>query len=439
MLSKVQLENFKLHASTTIEAAPITVFIGPNNSGKSSVFQALLALRQAYSDASHRSGSLLQSHADFQQQNAPYLFDEKQLIDIGGFEDVIRAGQNEMVFGITGSIEIPNKYATRGDILVSFEWRLRANSLHSHSGTLDSQMGHVSWRWVQATQEKISNSDMRIKELPVTFSAADNFRMLQVSNIGWPSTPLPQHETTDIHELAQFIAESPTGLMRSIHPIFPLRGLEASGYPLPDYPPKNLDRLVLADRTLALLARLAYDRDLEEKLATWMEDLIGVRIRIKLIPPKRVTMLCSRTSGRFADSLFSNEGTGTNQLPFILAPIGLTPVGETILLSEPEAHLHPKAQADLLSHILTLFERERRQFFIETHSEHVLHSLLHAVAAGRVNKDHLAIYYFERKNGVAETRRLEVDKKGRVPGGLPGFFEHSIAELAEYLDALKHA
>ncbi|MGH9816687.1 MAG: DUF3696 domain-containing protein [Candidatus Acidiferrales bacterium] len=56
-----------------------------------------------------------------------------------------------------------------------------------------------------------------------------------------------------------------------------------------------------------------------------------------------------------------------------------------------------------------------------------------------MNKDHLAIYYFERKNGVAETRRLEVDKKGRVPGGLPGFFEHSIAELAEYLDALKHA
>ncbi|MGH9792356.1 MAG: DUF3696 domain-containing protein [Candidatus Acidiferrales bacterium] len=439
MLKRVQLENFKLHASTTIEAAPITVFIGPNNSGKSSVFQALLALRQAFSEAGRGSSLLLQSHGDSLQQHAPYLFDERQLIDIGGFEDILRAGQHEVMFGISGSIGIPHEHVSRGDIQVSFECRLRSNSLQSHTGTLDSDLGHVSWKWSRATQEKTVTSDMRVRDLPVTFSPTDNFQMLQVSNIVWPKLPLPQHETTDIHELAQFIARTPASLMHTLHPVFPLRGLEASGYPLPDYSPRNLDRLVLADRTLALLARLAYDRDLEEKLANWMQDLIGVRIRIKLIPPKRVTMLCSRTKGSFADSLFSNEGTGTNQLPFILAPIGLTPAGETILLSEPEAHLHPKAQADLLSHILTLFERERRQFFIETHSEHVLHSLLHAVAAGRVNKDHLAIYYFERKNGVAETRRLEVDKKGRVPGGLPGFFEHSIAELAEYLDALKHA
>ncbi|MCH7977851.1 MAG: AAA family ATPase, partial [Acidobacteria bacterium] len=49
MITSVSLKNFKLHASTKIEAAPITVFIGPNNSGKSSIFQALLSLRQAAS------------------------------------------------------------------------------------------------------------------------------------------------------------------------------------------------------------------------------------------------------------------------------------------------------------------------------------------------------------------------------------------------------
>lgn len=47
MLKSIRLKNFKLHEDTQIEAAPITVFIGPNNSGKSSIFQALLALRQA--------------------------------------------------------------------------------------------------------------------------------------------------------------------------------------------------------------------------------------------------------------------------------------------------------------------------------------------------------------------------------------------------------
>jgi len=438
MLTKVRLENFKLHASTSIEVAPITVFIGPNNSGKSSVFQAALALRQAASDGSRGGTSLFQSHGDFLPQNAPYLFSEKQLIDIGGFDDVIRAGHKEMSLGITGRIEIPNKHIARGDIHAHFECRLRANRLEHHAGNLDCHMGQVSWRWVGATQEKVADSNLRIKELPIMFDAVDDFRMLHVQKIDWPSKPLAQHETTDIHELARFIAESPTSLMQTIHPVFPLRGLEVSGYPLPDYPPKSLDRMVLADRTLALLARLAYDRDLEEKLANWMEGLIGVRIRIKLIPPKRVTMLCSRTGGLFADSLFSNEGTGTNQLPFILAPIGLTPTGETILLCEPEAHLHPKAQTELLSHILTLFEKEQRQFLIETHSEHVLHSVLHSIATGRLSNDVVAIYYFERSNGIAEARRLEIDGKGRVPGGLPGFFDHSLQELSDYLEALKH-
>ena len=47
MLKGIRLKNFKPHKDTSIEAAPITVFIGPNNSGKSSIFQEPLALRQA--------------------------------------------------------------------------------------------------------------------------------------------------------------------------------------------------------------------------------------------------------------------------------------------------------------------------------------------------------------------------------------------------------
>jgi len=47
MLTKVWLKNFKAHADTAIDVRPMTLFIGPNNSGKSSVSQALLVLRQA--------------------------------------------------------------------------------------------------------------------------------------------------------------------------------------------------------------------------------------------------------------------------------------------------------------------------------------------------------------------------------------------------------
>jgi AAA15 family ATPase/GTPase len=41
MLESVALRNFELHADTVPKLKPITLLIGPNNSGKSSLFQAL--------------------------------------------------------------------------------------------------------------------------------------------------------------------------------------------------------------------------------------------------------------------------------------------------------------------------------------------------------------------------------------------------------------
>jgi predicted ATPase len=144
----------------------------------------------------------------------------------------------------------------------------------------------------------------------------------------------------------------------------------------------------------------------------------------------------SAGAGR-AEMLFLNEGTGANQLPFILVPIALAQPKETILLSEPEAHLHPKAQCELMRMLLTVAKKEKIQFFIETHSEHVLHVLLHAVAKGELATDNLAVCYFKNENGKAQVTKLKIDERGGVEGGLPDFFDQSLGELSEYLDALR--
>ena len=88
-------------------------------------------------------------------------------------------------------------------------------------------------------------------------------------------------------------------------------------------------------------------------------------------------------------------------MPFILAPIALTPKTETILLSEPEAHLHPKAQSDLAEIFIKVWQKEQKQFLIETHSEHILTAFLNAVAKGKLSKNDFSIYYFENQNGTA--------------------------------------
>jgi energy-coupling factor transporter ATP-binding protein EcfA2 len=440
MLKGVTLRNFKLHRSTEIQLAPLTLFIGPNNSGKSSIFQALTLLRQS---AISNRGAILASPVPRQltNENDPFLYPSDQQIDLGSFEDIVHAGQQEIDFQILGEVDDADpKYGGRRDVRI--EVGFHNNRLAYHRGTisLEAALGarKLDWKWASgAVSFPQQQSNVDILGRPFMFSVVDYPQMLQAQEF---STPAQQDQAliAELSSLQNRIAQLPRSLLLSVHPIYPLRGLEESGYPVISYPEPSIDRMMLADRTLSLLNVLAYRNDLLDRVSEWLEDLIGIRVRTKLVPPKRVTVVCEPTNREHRRiGLFSNEGAGANQLPFILVPIALCPPHETVMLSEPEVHLHPKAQGGLASLLLTIVKAGQRQLVIETHSEHVLHILLHAVAKGEVRKEDVAIYYFEATGGSAQVRRVEVDDLGRVEGGLPGFFDQSLGELSDYLETLQ--
>lgn len=442
MLNRVRLKNFKLHADTNIDAAPITVFIGPNSSGKSSIFHSLLVWRQAaalgsveliYDERTHRTWSAIDA----------YGHGWGQIIDIGEFDQIARRGEHEITLAIDSDIPPKERLPyLPGRIAGSFEVRIRDNRVVYQRGSLTFEFYSYtsSWSWAPPDGGRYSRSQVALPDLPtITLHASDSFSLLSTATPEIQSTaPLPPEKLIAVAELAAAICRSPLRALESIHPIFPLRGLEHPGYPLANRAASNLDRITLRDRTIALLSLLAYDRDIEKRMSAWLSELAGIKIEARLLPDKRVTILSSRVEEPIANHLFSNEGTGANQLPFILVPIGLTPPGETILLSEPEAHLHPRAQSHVTRLLMQLVKKERRQFFIETHSEHVLHALLNAVAKQEISASDLAIYYFENQHGTAKATRLQIDETGAIPGGLPGFFDQSLGELTEYLGALKN-
>ena len=115
----------------------------------------------------------------------------------------------------------------------------------------------------------------------------------------------------------------------------------------------------------------------------------------------------------------------------MLIPIALAQPFETMCIDDPGAHLHPKAQSDLVSLLLRIYKKEHKQYIIATHSEHVLFSFLTALAAKEITKEELTLYYFENRDGAAEIQRIEIDEYGRVSGGLPGFFEHNIDKMLD--------
>jgi energy-coupling factor transporter ATP-binding protein EcfA2 len=441
MLHRISLKNFKLHKNTEIETRPLTVFIGPNNSGKSSISQALLLLRQG---AMSNIGLLVNPVPRLAtSEDQPFLYDMNHLVDPGTFEDIVHSGEREILLEIAGRLDDQDlRYGGRRE--ARFTLAFRENQVAYHKGTLSFDVNaeggerSLSWAWTGGPGPGPSQSSFGLMSRNFLFSAINYPQMLQVQGF---SSNLPNNDPALITELSLFqnrIAQLPNSLIRSVHPVYPLRGLEESGYPVTRGPEPSVDRTMLSDRTLAVLSVLAYRSDILDQISSWLENLLQVKIRTKLVPPRRITVICEPVGAKNRrGGLFSNEGTGASQLPFILLPVALSSSGETLTISEPEAHLHPKAQSDLASLLILVAQKEKKQFLIETHSEHILHSLLYGVARGALKKDDLAIYYFEPEQGTVKVQRLPVDDYGRVEGGLPGFFDHSLDELSEYLDALK--
>ena len=434
MINEIRLKNFKLHESAVIVATPITILIGPNNSGKSSVLQAPLCLRQA----------AVRNNQNFMEPfrrgdtayHQPYLYPNGvELIDLGAFNDVLRHGCDETAIGLTGVLDLrkPKRYAT--SVQVSVDVNVRENRLVYHKGHVLSQSTGFEWQYPPpGTDDPAHQFSIEYKGCRNGFNPGAAFGLISDAKWSHPGN-MGQEERVDVQAFLRQLLKAPVRLLKSLHPIFPVRGFEEWGYPLPDEASADAARMVLSDRMMATISILAYNKDLAGRLSDWLDELMGLRLDVRLLPGKRVTIRCI-PSGRQRETALTGEGSGAQQLPFILLPIGMAESGESILLSEPEVHLHPKAQSALAELLLRIVEKEPRQLFIETHSEHILHSFLNAVGKGTLEREKLSIYYFENGQECSSIRRLDVNDRGQVEGGLPGFFEHSLSELTDFLSAV---
>ena len=433
MLKSIRLKNFKLHEDTSIEAAPITVFIGPNNSGKSSVFQALLLLRQA---ASRNDRFLCQPPSSYQPPpSEPYEYSPQLTVDVGRFEEIVRRGGNDIHVELSGLVHARKPISGMEQASVNAQLRISQNQLVFHGGSIDCAGVQLRWQFVEGAAPE--SPAFQVGGARFLLQILNTFQMTGPGGYQADTRGLSHETLFQYNETSAWLGGIPSNLLRSIHPIYALRGFEEWGYPIVEYPPANLELMTLHDRALALPNALASDRRLKERLSNQLEELLHISIDFEVVPGKRLKIWAKPSVSNGRETLFINEGTGANQIPFILVPVLLTAPNETILLSEPEAHLHPKGQCELTRLLLTVAKKENIQFFIETHSEHVLHRLLNAVGRGELTPEELAIYYFQNEQGLAKVHGLPVNCHGQVDGGLPGFFEQSLTELTEFLDALK--
>src|SRR4051794_25111928 len=113
MFKSMRLKNFKAYKdSGEVPLAPLTIIVGANNSGKSTLFQALLALKQTVQDAD-QGGAL-------GTKGPPVLVTKGPLVDLNGFQDIVYGNSQ----GKTPSFEIILNLETPRSVEVEGNWNL---------------------------------------------------------------------------------------------------------------------------------------------------------------------------------------------------------------------------------------------------------------------------------------------------------------------------
>ncbi len=127
-------------------------------------------------------------------------------------------------------------------------------------------------------------------------------------------------------------------------------------------------------------------------------------------------------------STLLDVGYGVSQaLPIIVQSV-LLDAPPLMLLQQPEVHLHPKAQAALGSFFSQLVQEGDRQFVIETHSDFIVDRIRQEVANGRLEPNAVGILFFHKTGTKTKISEIGLDRLGNIVGAPPNYREFFLRE-----------
>ena len=450
MITHLDIHNFKSWRSTgPMHLAPMTALFGSNSSGKTSLLQLLLMLKQT-TDSPDRSQVLS-------------LGDERSLVELGTFADVLfDHGLNQSLawslqWRLPRALKIEDP-AHRGAVLfqgdamgfsAAVAWR--GNGEQGTGRAVVEQMAYAFAKHAFGMRSKPGGRP----EYDLT-SDPPGFEFIRARGRPW-GLPAPAKcygfpdQVRAYYQNAGFLSDFELefeSLFTRMFYLGPLREYPQRQYTWAGAQPMDMgrrgervvDALLAARETGAFIARGRGKKrlTLEERVALWLKDLgLIEHFEIRPIAPgSKLFQVWVQRSPRASEVLITDVGFGVSQILPVITLCYYAPEGSILLLEQPEIHLHPSVQAGLADVFIDAIKTRNIQIILESHSEHLLRRLQRRIAEEQLGSDQTALYFCATVKGESRLDALRLDLFGNIENWPEDFFGDEFGEIAAMSEAM---
>ena len=406
MITELTAQNFKSWQDTgALQFAPLTGLFGANSSGKTSILQILLMLKQTVEQPSDWNEPL-------------YFGDEKSLVNLGNFDAVIHKHKQD----VSLNISVSWKSSTVADINKYI--RFHSLKFPSHVEMLPPSQGD------RDRSEEISFSTNIARSAMNNFYYETDLYKFDVQQPDLFRCYGLRTVLTQIMEISSRFEETFENLFSQILYLGPLREYPRRRYPWEGDHPKGIGQY--GEKTIsALLSGRIRRLPTDEQIPKWLQ-------RLDLIDSYDVQPV-SDTGGDYELLVkqhkegpqvpLTDVGFGVSQVLPVLILCYYAPEGSILILEQPEAHLHPKVQTELADVLIDVVKNRNIQIILESHSEYLLSRLQRRIAEKEIAAADTALYFCEIKDGTSEIEQLNVDEYGNIRNWPQDFFGDVTGEL----------
>ena len=425
-ITRISVSGYKsLYEECSIEVRPLTILAGANSSGKSSMMQPLLLLKQTL-EATYDPGALLLDGPNVRFTFASQLFSQipgknscdrlSVYLEIGdeSLKTIFKKEPKQEIEVISTTCKYQQQEFTavdKEDVIEQFEKWFNGDEL---------------WSKIFAKPEQ---------EIECYIMRSRCFLDINCQ------LALP-HEKLGMVNFTIYDSRSRTSLFESeirrlIH-IPALRGNPERAYKttavgreftgnFENYVASIINRWQKTeDNRLTDLAKALQTLGLTWKVDAKQINDVQIELRVARLP----------RSGEIEDMVsLADVGFGVSQtLPVLVALLVAEP-GQLVYLEQPEIHLHPRAQA-ALAEILADAANRGVKVVVETHSDLLLRRIQTLVAEDKISPEKVKLHWFKRRDdGVTEVTSTDLDDAGAFGDWPEDFSDVTLTEESRYLDA----